>query len=58
MFWGRVQVNNPRLDKTRAFARQRLRIYDILDGLDTKSTWHAINVLFQTHNAEVMLKVN
>lgn len=57
MFWG-VQVNNLRRGKTRVLARQRWRIYDILEGLDTKSTWHAMNVLFQTHNVVVMLKVN
>lgn len=55
MFWG---GDNPRLGKTRVLARQRLRIYDILDGLDTKSTWPAINALFQTRNALLMLKVN
>lgn len=57
-FGGGAPVNNLRLGKTRVFARQRLRIYDILDGLDAKSTWPAINALFQRRNALLMLKVN
>lgn len=50
--------NNPRLCKMRVIVHQRLRIYDILDGLDPKSTWPAINVLFPTRNALVVLNVN